>query len=864
MFRRRPRLQPRRARRSRLVRLERLEQRQLLAAQPLGATPLDTGEFLLGTVTVTPVLFESNGATDPSSEDWTAEEIDQVLAKVTEGVNWWRDTLASMGTVHSLEFVIDDTFAVNPVPTPYEPISRPSTDFTLYAGDFITAQGYGNVTLIEDGVRQFNHAQRVKFGTDWAFTIFIADSSGDSDGLFAAGNSFAAAFAYPGGLFIVSPSTRGPSTFAHEMGHIFWARDEYPGGGSWTDRRGYYDTQNLNAADNPTPGFVQEISIMRGGVPLSDAFAAHVSPESTLAMVGWQDSDGDGVFDVADVPLRLEGIGYFDPATSDYHFRGDASAVPLLNRNSSGNQSDITLNRISQLQYRLDQGNWQVAAAPDLQAASFDLTLPIETPFSQIEWRVIDLQTGITSPVLDGSLTLPAISNSSLSGIAFLDGNGNGTRDAEELPLAMTEIIVSKADGSPLFAGGVDAEAMADGQLPAEINGASLTADGALYGNDVGVFASLALGGPRVFHALDLQRNRWVDRWSSKVAFQASFDEPVGEVALQAIGFGDASYARLEAYDASGQLIARTTSDAIGFGESATVRVVDPTGRIASIRAMGHAGSSIAVAGVEFGTSGVAVTDASGAWRLANLPDGAYRVDYRPERVIHQFSAAPLTVEVAAGTSSLLQAGADRVDSPLHNAGMGGDVNGDGKVSASDALTVINDLSRFNPRVLVPSDPSTFQVDVSNDGVVSALDALLVINYLGVQPGGSGELVSGSQAEPVPAALAFSAPAPSSPGDVADDPLEDSVFWSPLVDSAGSDPEGESINAGSADSREERELGGESGRSGKIRGFSGPTDTIPPDLAVQGEFCPNAADRVESVIDLIWREMSEPFGEELI
>ena len=99
---------------------------------------------------------------------------------------------------------------------------------------------------------------------------------------------------------------------------------------------------------------------------MSDAFAAHVSPDSTLAMVGWQDSDGDGVFDVADVPLRLEGIGYFDAATSRYHFRGDASAVPLMNRNSSGNQSDITLNRISELQYRIDQGAWQVYAARHL------------------------------------------------------------------------------------------------------------------------------------------------------------------------------------------------------------------------------------------------------------------------------------------------------------------------------------------------------------------------------------------------------------------------------------------------------------------------------------------------------------------
>jgi hypothetical protein len=829
---------------------------------------MDTGEFLLGTVAVTPVLFESNGGNDTETQDWTAAEIEEVLAKVTEGVNWWRETLETLGTVHSLEFVIDDTFAVNPVSTSYEPIDRPSTDFTLYAGDFITAQGYGDVTLIEDGVRQFNHAQRTKLGTDWAFTIFIADSSDDSDGLFAAGNSFAAAFAYAGGLFIVTPSTRPASTIAHEMGHIFWARDEYPGVGTWTDRRGYYDTQNLNAADNSTPGFEQEISIMRGGVPLSEAYEAHVSPESTLAMVGWQDSDGDGVFDVADVPLRLEGTGYLDAATSTYHFRGDASAVPLLNRNSSGNQSDITLNRISELQYRLDDGAWQVAAAPDLQVATFDLTIPIDAPFSQIAWRVIDLETGVTSPLMEGSRELPALSASSLAGIAFVDQNGNGTREAEEPPLAMAEVTVRNADGSSLFGGTLEAASLADGRLPVGQHDAALAADGVLYGGDVAAFDSLALGGTRVFHALDLQRDKWIDRWSSKVAFLASFDQSVGEVEVRAIGSGDTSYARVEAFDADGQLIARMTSDALAFGESTTVRLVDPEGRIASIRALGHAGSSIAISGITYGSEGRAVTDGAGVWRIANLPEGNYLVDWQSERVIHAFAVASQAVEVTTGTTALLRAAAERVDSPLHNVTLGEDVNGDGRVTASDALTVINDLSRFNPRVLTSSDPTTFDVDVNNDGVVSALDALTVINVLGREEGGSGEMSVGTTSDAVSGTslslLADAEPQSPLPGSPLVDPEGGARVWSPLVDSAGSDPEGESINVIKADSREEQISRGVSTGSGDEQDFLDPTNTPRAGLAVRGETRLKATQIAASTLDLIWRELSEPFGDELI
>ncbi len=251
-----------------------------------------------------------------------------MLAKVTEGVNWWSDTLDTLDTVHTLDFVIDDTYAINPVETPYEPIDRSSSAFNQYVGDFVTTLGYGDANSIEEAVQQFNHAQRERLQTDWAFTIFVIDSSDDPDGLFASGG-FAAAFAFAGGLFMVTPSTRPASTITHEMGHIFWARDEYSGGGSWNDTRGYYNTQNLNAVtDNPDPSFQQQISIMRGGVPLTAAYDAHVSPESTFAMVGWQDSDGDGVFDLADVPLSLDAVGYFEPESVALSFFGNRICGP--------------------------------------------------------------------------------------------------------------------------------------------------------------------------------------------------------------------------------------------------------------------------------------------------------------------------------------------------------------------------------------------------------------------------------------------------------------------------------------------------------------------------------------------------------
>ncbi|TWU57386.1 dockerin type I domain-containing protein [Rubripirellula reticaptiva] len=718
-----------RRKRERKLQVQRLESRQLMAADSFGVTPKDTGEFLLGTVTVTPVFLESNGQIDTESQDWTPEEIDAMIAKVGVGVNWWSDTLDTLDTVHTLDFVIDETYARTPFETPYEPIDLNTSAINDYIGDFVTRLGYGDARSIEEAVQRFNHDQRIKNGTDWAFTIFVADSSDDPDGLFASGGSFSAAFAYAGGLFMVTPSTRPASTITHEMGHIFWARDEYFGGGSWTDQRGYYNTQNLNAADNPTPGFSQDISIMRGGVPLTAAYEAHTSPASTLAMVGWQDSDGDGIFDIFDVPLQLDGVGYFDSESSTYHFTGEASVTPLRNQNSSGTQSDISLAKISELQYQLDDGPWVAAASPNAQSASFDVSFVIESQFTSIQFRAVDTATGVTSETITGNAAVAAVSAASISGVAFYDENGDGSKSDSEISLSLTSVTVSRADGSPLFTGSAVAADFAEGEIDdAETIGIKLAADGLV--SDTQVASHTLVDTDRiVFESFDLQRSEWTSRWSSKVALTATFDEPVGEVHVSVVGLDDVNYGRVEAYNAAGDLVARQTTSAIGVNESTIVTLRHATGAIASIRIFGHAGSSVAVDSIDFGVHGNIVTDQSGAFRLADLPNGGYIVELLSFSPIHAFTD-PIEISVVGGKSDFISAAAVRTDSPRHNTALAEDANQDGEVTARDALVIINDLTRSGPRTLSAGDLEGFDVDVNNDGTVSALDALLVINAI--------------------------------------------------------------------------------------------------------------------------------------
>ncbi|MCM2374065.1 dockerin type I domain-containing protein [Aporhodopirellula aestuarii] len=723
--------------RPRRPKLEILENRRVMAAElPFGATPQDTAEFLLGTVTVTPIFLESDGSIDTNTQNWTAGEIDAVLANITAGVNWWKDALDELDTVHSLEFIIDDTYAKTPVATGYEPIARNSNNYNKYVNEFLDFAEIDASLQLDDGMFAFNNAQREKFGTDWAFSIFIADSSEDSDGFFPSGGSFRGAFAFAGGLYMVSPSTRPSSTFAHEMGHIFWALDEYSGGGNYASSRGYYNTQNENAWDNPTEGFQQEDSIMAGYDRLVASYVSHTSAASTLALVGWQDSDGDGIFDVLDVPLNLQGSGGFNPSTSQFEFVGEASVATLENLNPSGHQSDITLNRVSRLEASIDNGPWQVIAEPNSYTATFDLDISVPSNFTRIDLRVVDAQTGITSEILSATPTTPLLpSTAGVSGYAFLDLDRNSVMSANEALLSGVTLTLQTADGNDLPQGDFSAAAAPLATELGKVDGITLQGNIIATTADVEARTVATLDDQALFHVFDPQLQFWTSRLGQRVSIQALLDEPTSYVEVDVVGMesGDFAYARIEGYDAAGNLIDRATTDLsndtdgkLGFAETQTLRLSDPNNLIASVRIAGHADTSVAMTAIRTGIPDVLTTDAYGGFSIDDLPAGAYRITAMADNVTYGFD--PIEINPAATGPVLLAATV--VNSPRYNTLDPFDVSEDGTVTAVDALQIINDLNLNGSRTLTWNEATGNKIDVTNDGVITALDALRVINHL--------------------------------------------------------------------------------------------------------------------------------------
>ncbi|MCY2926865.1 MAG: cadherin repeat domain-containing protein, partial [Planctomycetota bacterium] len=383
--------------------------------RPFGATADDTSEYMAGDVYVTVVLLQSNGAIDPSTQTWTAGEIANVKNEINEGLTWWQTTYANTSYTGSLHFTADFTYANTPFRTSYEPITHSTNDQNLWIDQFLAAQGNGSG---EAGQRAFDDAQRLAHNADWAYTVFVVDSSGTADGTFMDGYF---AYAYLGGPIAVMTYDNGGwgidkmgQVFAHESAHIFYALDEYYqpgyGGSSYNDYSGYYNTQNTNGAmDRPGSAGPQQNSLMGDETLQNAAYAAHTSSTPSLEMIGWKDSDGDNIIDVLDYPMTLTGSGSYSQGQRNYTFTGTSSVQTLGNLNPNGLAHGTTLNEIDGVQYSIDNGPWlDTQAQYGTTTATIDVTIgPLPMSTTHLAFRTISRESGAVSTVFSDSFTPP-------------------------------------------------------------------------------------------------------------------------------------------------------------------------------------------------------------------------------------------------------------------------------------------------------------------------------------------------------------------------------------------------------------------------------------------------------------------------
>jgi hypothetical protein len=731
--------------------LESLETRALMAGLPYGAAPEDTGEFMLGRIAVTPVFIESNGQIDPSTENWTADQKASVLTKIESGLDWWRQLLAKKTSQHSLDFVIDRTYVDAPFQSGYEPISRRSDDYSLWVSEFLVGSGFSQNALLEDNVRAFNNSQRLKLQTDWSFSIFVVNSQNDADGAFAANGSFSRAFSFAGGLFEVVPSTRPVSTFTHETGHMFWARDEYNGGANYYQRRGYYNTQNTNAIDaNPNSGFVQVDSIMSDSESLQRAFTNITTADATLAHIGWQDSDGDGIFDVLDVPLELRGQGRLDISKGEYSFQGTARAKALPNLNSSGNQNDITLNKVGRIEYRINGGSWITILSPDAYEVSLNLKIPVPSGTAgTIEIRAVESKLGIFSNLFSGTLSgaFGSTESGGISGFVWNDLNKDGVWQTIEVGVAGTTVRLLDSNGQPArTTTTIRPDDLPQGLITGSTNGVTFTSVGQEADGRISVLPdSSAILGSRVFQPYTWSASGYVPYFRGQdTQLKLVFARGTNSVSAHVIGAQSDSIARIDGYNASGKLVVRSESEPLAKGASVYLKIDSPLELITSIIVYGHQDTMIGIDQLSYGLPGELITDASGAFQFPGVPAGSYSVQIVPPDSGYQM-VQPSNGTKSVNVSSL--GGSVRADfslekqvSPWQNQVKREDVDNDQVVSALDVLVLINEINRNGARELGSTEsPPPPYWDVNGNRFIEALDVLVVINYINSNLSGGGE-----------------------------------------------------------------------------------------------------------------------------
>ena len=204
----------------------------------------DTSVYMLGDVAVGIILPESAG----NGENWTTEEKNAVVNEIQAGLNWWKST---GGELANLNFEYDLQLGI---PTTYEPINHPQSEEGLWIDNVMYNLGYTSGDYW-DRVYAYENDIRNQYQTDWAFTIFVVDSSADVDGKFTDGFF---AYAYIGGPFLVMTYDNNgwgignmDKITAHETGHIFMAGDQY-GSCSTTTKYGYLGIVNGNCNGNPS------------------------------------------------------------------------------------------------------------------------------------------------------------------------------------------------------------------------------------------------------------------------------------------------------------------------------------------------------------------------------------------------------------------------------------------------------------------------------------------------------------------------------------------------------------------------------------------------------------------------------------
>ncbi len=276
-------------------------------------------EFLLGDILVQVVYPESQGP----AENWTDAALSGAASGVTAALLYFQETYSRV-PIHFIVRSIPRAF------TALEPVSYTREEKEIWITNVMYNLGYeGDQTEYIDLIHEFNNDWRIQWNTDWVFTAFVVNSANDSDHRFGPQARYVG-FSELGGPYLAVPFPAGyegtvpfRQAFIYEMGHVFWAHYENPGGASCEDRSGYLSYKNWNKTVKYGELGVEGCTITKRPAPcimnIEDVyeFGYDGSPCSyTDGMIGLIDKNGNNIPDAVDAPP----VVVFEPARLETTF----------------------------------------------------------------------------------------------------------------------------------------------------------------------------------------------------------------------------------------------------------------------------------------------------------------------------------------------------------------------------------------------------------------------------------------------------------------------------------------------------------------------------------------------------------------
>jgi hypothetical protein len=243
-----------------------------------------SSDVMEGSVAVAVFLVESNGGIDQNLYSWTQADQTTAIAGIIDGLSWWVDQSKAFRLAKPLQFTVIPFLPNNPAcQVPYEPITHPGFDATLWVGSIMRSMG-GTSTDVFANVGAFNEKLRSDNRTDWAYSMFIAYNPPGTPTSYTDGR---ASWAYLGGPYtsILYRSFGWPIGLIaiHETGHIFYACDEYSQPG--------YQTCSCSCVPairpQATNGNCEELSCNRQSIPCMMRINELALCSYTVAQIGW-------------------------------------------------------------------------------------------------------------------------------------------------------------------------------------------------------------------------------------------------------------------------------------------------------------------------------------------------------------------------------------------------------------------------------------------------------------------------------------------------------------------------------------------------------------------------------------------------